>query len=137
MTSQQAMLISVGPNTATNEYTVQFNSPLFHSRYSVKWVQVIGATFPGDSVFVIEGYNNQTNIRLGTTIASNNTVPHQSFAFPIEGANSTVIFDNPMKCIEIPPSTKPGLVNTWSFKISSTTNALPSFTSVTMLLVGC
>ena len=136
MASRQSLYIRLGPSTATNQFTYRFNDQLNGSKWWVKWVQVIGATFPADALYYISGQNAQNNNQFGNQNVSDGTIENRCLVVPIQGANSLFAYDLPRLCIDLTNGGSRLNRNEteWIFTVRTLAGALPAFTSITIVL---
>lgn len=79
---------------------IQLNGPMMHDRFRVRWVQVIGANFPVDTVFIITmGTEDVMNIGMGIT-SNLTSSPHRAIVVPLTAATSTYTFNNTMPVLD-------------------------------------
>lgn len=122
----------------STEQTIRLNGPLQHDKFNVKWVQVVGANYPVDTVYFIN-IACSDNIDIGITTHSNVTIPpYKCIAIPLTAATSTYAYDDTLRvlnrsnhgAVRIRSSNAPTLV----VRVTSNTTNPPVFTRITVCL---
>lgn len=106
-------------------------------RYAVRWLQVVGADYPTDTVFYITG-RSEGGVSFGTPNISNVQVGGRTcYAFPLTAATCTIQFHWPLVAID---SSREGAVmdnasnQRWEFHVNSNSSGSPTFTRLFICL---
>lgn len=135
---QEQILFTLLTNGA--EQKLILNAKFHADKYTIRWCRYIGANFPTDSIFFLQGQSDQSlTFGLDTahvSQATNMSVQNKCVAIPITAANGITFFDYPLVCISRQgQSAGYGSADgTWTFRVSSDATAAPTFTSLTICL---
>lgn len=79
---------------------VNLNGPMQHDRFRVRWVQVVGANYPADTVYFISiSCADVMNIGTGT-VTNISPGPGRAIVVPLTAATSTYTFDSAMQSLD-------------------------------------
>lgn len=133
---QEQILLTMTTNGI--DAKLRLNAMLHADKYTIRWVRYIGANFPTDSIFFLQGQSTQgLTFGLATGhVTQNMSVQNKCVAIPIQAANGITFFDYPLVCINRQGSSASygSSDSVWEFRVSSDTTAAPTFTSLTVCL---
>lgn len=118
--------------------TVRLNGPMQHDKFRVRWVQVVGANFPGDTVYVIS-MSTADVMNIGVTTASNLAIaPHRAIVVPLTAATSTYTFDDALlvldRSVHGQVRNRSSNAQTVTVGVQSNVTVSPTFTRLTVCL---
>lgn len=123
------------------EQQIRLSRGINAKKYRVRWVQIVGANFPTDSVFFISGDSTQDST-FGVATTSNYTAngSPRRLSVPITAATSTTQYHDTVIAID---NTKEGYKldltgnAVWNMRVSTNSTQSPSFTYIWVCLQSC